>query len=408
MTGKPTLDSPDLWSAVAASQEPVVADPAALEALRLSVMQVPPPRRHTAWWSVALLPVAAAAVWLVFARSESAQTFRVGPAVGAVGVMLKAEDKPLPVHFADGSTMALAPGSRGKVAELVSEGADVVLTEGSLEAHVVHADRTRWVFHAGTFEIQVTGTRFRASWDPTRGAFEVAMQEGSVRVTGGNLREPVRLTAGQTLRVDGATPSNTTPAAASAPSFVPAPEAPTQPTLQPVESEAFVAPQAAPAVKAPNADVRWQDLATQGRHVEALALAKRSGFDRLLRQLPAAELLLLADSARYAQQAALAERAFTVLTNRFAKEPEALDAAFALGRLAYTQERWSQSAQWFERVTRDDAPEPLRQAAWQRLMESQERANDVAGAKRTATRYLQGSPQGAHKTFAERLLRMKD
>jgi TolA-binding protein len=104
----------------------------------------------------------------------------------------------------------------------------------------------------------------------------------------------------------------------------------------------------------------------------------------------------------------MAERAFAVLLDRFAQAPEALDAAFALGRLAYTQERWNQSAQWFERVITNEPPEPLRQAAWQRLMESQERAGDATGARRSATLYLQASPHGSHKAFAERLLRVKD
>ncbi|MDX2019281.1 MAG: FecR domain-containing protein [Deltaproteobacteria bacterium] len=405
MSDKPTMNSSDLWSAVASAQEPVVTNPAALEALRLSVMHNPLPKRRVPLWTAALVPLAAAAAWLVLVRGERAQTFQVGPVTGAVGVMLAADDKPLPVQFADGSTVILSAGSRGKVAELVSKGADVVLTQGSLEAHVVHAEHTRWVFHAGSFAIEVTGTRFRASWDPTRGAFEVAMKEGSVRVTGGDLGEPVRLTAGQTLRVDGASPAKALGSAAQDKAAPIATQVPAvEPPVQPGEAE----PTNARGPRAAVSDIRWQDLAAKGRHIEALTLAKRAGFERLLRQLPAPELLLLADSARYAQQAPLAERAFTVLVQRFAQAPESLDAAFALGRLAYTQERWQQSAQWFERVTRSEAPEPLQQAAWQRLMESQERAGDVAGAKKTATRYLQGSPHGVHKAIAARLMRMKD
>ena len=392
----------DLWSSIAAAQEPVITKEHALQSLRVAVVSSSTRRSMVRpWWLLALGPALGVALWLILPRLDAKPFFHAGENSGAVGMMLFAANKPLPVSFADGSSMTLGTGAQGKVARLGQDGADIVLTAGSLQAHVIHADRTRWTFRAGQFEILVTGTKFRATWDPRLAALEVAMSEGSVRVSGGGLNQALQLRAGETLLATMAghvvtrapdlaikTPSVAAAAALRVPTPVVVDESPPSPLPQP-------SPMTTP----------WQTLAADGRHSQALAAAKRHGVHRLLRTLPPSDLLLLADTARYAQEPNLAASVFSSLVKRFPQAPEATDAAFALGRLAYAQEQWSQSAQWFTEVVTRAPAGTLAPAAWGRLMESQERAADVVNARRSAKRYLELYPRGPHRGLAERLLR---
>ena len=392
----------DLWSSIAAAQEPVVAQSRALESLRAAV--VCEPKRRTpqwAWWSLALVPALGAVLWLALPRFDQKTSFHADGNSGAVGMMLFAANKPLPVRFADGSSVMLATGAQAKVAQLGQDGAEIVLTAGSLQAHVIHAERTRWTFRAGQFEILVTGTKFCATWDPLLGALEVAMSEGSVRVSGGGLNQAMQLRTGETLRAtsSGHVVTNNPGSPTPTPS-VPVATAVDVPSVASSDEERRgPLPPPSPVI------TPWRTLAAGGKHNQALAAAQRHGLQRLLRSLPASDLLLLADTARYAQRPNVAANVFTTLVKRFPEAPEATDAAFALGRLAYAQEQWSQSARWFTDVVTRAPAGTLAAAAWGRLMESQERAADLVNARRSAKRYLELYPRGPQRSLAERLSR---
>lgn len=389
----------DLWSSIAQSQEPVVTDASALESLRHAVVAKRDKRGiHQAWWALAAVPAMAAALWFGLPRSAT-QSFHVGSHAGSVGVMLVAEVAELPVHFVDGSAVVLAAGSRGKVLRLGTEGADVELTNGSLEAHVIHAPQTRWTFRAGTYEILVIGTKFRAAWNAERQELEVNMHEGSVQVVGGGLNQALILRSGDILA---ATPTTQTIRRVGALSAMPS-------TASPMVAPAEVIKTPSPNRRHAAAQVAgydtWQTLATRGAHAEAFALAQGQSISRLCGTLPASDLLLLADTARYAQKSDAALRVFKALVQRFPHAAEAVDAAFALGRMAFAKEQWSQSARWFESVVAKAPSGTLAAAAWGRLMESQERARDVPAARRAAARYLELYPQGPQRSLATRLLR---
>src|SRR5205809_862285 len=76
------------------------------------------------------------------------------------------------------------PLSPARIAETNAAGARVLLEQGGLHADVVHRPRTRWSVEAGPFVVRVTGTRFDVGWDPETQSVKVALQQGSVVVTG--------------------------------------------------------------------------------------------------------------------------------------------------------------------------------------------------------------------------------
>jgi ferric-dicitrate binding protein FerR (iron transport regulator) len=178
---------------------------------------------------------------------------RAGGARGAAGRTLVADARrDLPLEFSDGSTITFRGGSAGRVERLTEHGAVIVLDQGHLEAHVVHAARTRWSVQAGPFGVRVTGTRFVVGWND--GKLDLALAEGSVVVDGALLGAGVPLRAGQHLaieagvvRIDALSPA-APPAAAPAPATATAATAPAAPPASPAMAPA---PAGAPAVAPP-------------------------------------------------------------------------------------------------------------------------------------------------------------
>ena len=104
------------------------------------------------------------------------------------------------IAFTDGSTIALAAGTRLHVEPLpYARGAEIALDDGEATLTVIHRANARWAVTAGPFRVDVTGTRFSVHWSKRRGSFRIAMQEGEVHVRGGRLAGDTILRAGQVL-----------------------------------------------------------------------------------------------------------------------------------------------------------------------------------------------------------------
>lgn len=421
---EPRDKNPSLWRSIAEAQECVVRDERALDRLRQAIMQPPERRVRVPRWALPATLATAAATVALFGLTWRQPTFKVGTNEGAVGVVLSAEQEHLPVRFADGSEVVLAQGSRGQVTRLSETGADVVLTGGALQAHVVHSERTRWVFHAGPYQILVTGTRFVAAWEPKSRTLKVRMTEGSVRIGGGGLQSEVAVRAGQEFTasqgegryalMEAAPVPAVAPGAsllASGPDHapgVPLPEPasatavalPPAPPLAAAESTPTLAPTEAPAGGDP--DASWLKAAAAGDHRRAFSLAQKRGIKKLILRLDAPDLLLLADTARYVHQPAAATQAFLALASRFPDAPESTDALFGLGRMAFQDGQWADAARWFRKVVEQRREGPLLEAAWGRLMESLDRASDP-GARAMAVAYLERFSNGHHRALAERI-----
>jgi hypothetical protein len=150
----------------------------------------------------------------------------------------------------------------------------------------------------------------------------------------------------------------------------------------------------------------WKRWALTSEPARAYAAASEIGFLRLCRQLGPADLLLLADSARFAGAPRAAAQAFQALRSRFRGDPRAGDAVFGMGVLA--QDAGGQPLQAAQRFQEYVARWPdgaLAREAQGRLMEALDRASRPAEARRAAARYLDRYSDGPHATLARRLLR---
>ena len=435
MTPPPLLRADRLWRRLAQAQD------AALEREAPPVPQVAARRRlrpRPVVAAVLALGVAAAVIGLWAHRAPSPLQVRVGQGspTGEMDRVLVADARSdLPLQFSDGSNLTFHAGSSGRMQRLGDDGAQVFLENGRLEAHVVHADRTLWLVHAGPYRVRVTGTRFSVVW--AAGWLDVALFEGSVMIDGAVLGAGVPLRAGQRLTVDRGTVRTqalTDLAAAPAIQAVPAAsavapsageEAPrasaaTAPPVVTVAAAPASAAGAAGAVTAgtplgPGGDLTvlrsrasdgdWYTLAKQSAYVESFAAARRAGWARLCHHLDAHRLLTLADVARYAGARPRARQAFEALVTRFPRSPLAADASFSLGRLAFEADQSDRAAHWFRRYVADWPHGPLADQAVGRLVECALRTHDAEAARAAARAYLARAPGGPHARLARQILR---
>jgi hypothetical protein len=357
-----------------------------------------PHRRTKLWLALSAAATVAFVLMLGLSMLEPELRFDAGGKRGGAGDWLAAPaHAALPVDFSDGSQLTLAETARARVTELDARGARVLLEHGKLQASVAHAQRTRWQFAAGPFHVEVVGTRFELGWEPSTGSFQLSLQEGSVRVKGPNVREGCMVSAGDELSIllDGGSARGACVAVAAAPKPIGA------------EPLTFQVPAAPPAAVTPSRKVLpgWRELAARADYATAWAAVEERGFDRVRARASAADLMTLADLARFARQPEKAVSALTQLRERFAGTIEASHAAFSLGRVASDQlGAPEQAPPWFviyltERPDGDFASE-----AMGRLLDCHERAGNTSAARETAARYLELYPDGAYAAMARHML----
>jgi ferric-dicitrate binding protein FerR (iron transport regulator) len=382
----------------------------------------------------ALAVFAVAAVALVFwgfSRSEPASvTFTVGdpPRDGVLREWVSASaSSELGIRFSDGSRAKLMPGSRGRVVRLSPGGAELVVEAGRALVEVVPRPGADYRLRTGPFNVEVTGTRFRAGWYPDRDEFELELYEGRVRVEGCGLSDGVSVEAGQRLEASchpakfSVRPRGDT-AMQVRPNMDPKPE-PAAATAEPAQQVAAApavgsgtgaAPArssmrpvtkveaATPAVPAP---VSWSALARQGHFRRAYEAAAAAGFEAECARAPADELLLLGDAARLSGHGDRAVHAYTTLRRRFPGSGAAAQSAFHLGRLAPNASGGQAGgARWFEAYLKEQPGGPLAEAALGRMLEAEIRRGNGAEARSLAKTYLERHPLGPHAETARKIL----
>ena len=244
------------------------------------------------------------------------------------------------VFFNEGSAFVLTPGTRGRLREVLEDGARFAIEEGAASLQITPNAARRWSVEAGPFLVTVRGTAFNVAWDPVSERFELVLRRGHVVVSGPVAGGDIPLRAGQRL-------------------VIVLPRAETVITEAPAESEApgrsapldRPAPAAVPEAKAPVglsnltgataplpivrsvAGRRWAELLAAGRWDRILAEVDRDGVDATLGSAASEDLLALADAARYRRRVELARAALLVQRRRFPSSSRALDALFLLGRV---------------------------------------------------------------------------
>ncbi len=345
-------------------------------------------------WGLAALGVAsAAAVVLVLLRSPL--SFRIGPSMaGRTGDVIEAKlDAPLPLRFSEGSSLLLHQGTRVRVLSTGADGARVLVESGTLEATIAHrrARQTRWQFELGPFHVLVTGTRFRATWSPSRDTLSLATQQGSVVVSGRCIDGLRTVAAGQQL--DLSCPAS--PAAASPTAIEP-------PTG---ESPAVDSTRPSGDAKRGARESPWRNLLARRQLSQALRAAEDTGFQQVCDEASPKELFALSDAARLAGRLPLATEALHALRVRFPRTADASNAAFALGRMAFEmRDACDEAVLWFSIYLDEQPGGALMGDATGRLMESRRCAGDRRGARAEAQRYLHRFPRGPYARQARSIL----
>ncbi len=157
-----------------------------------------------------------------------------------------------------------------------------------------------------------------------------------------------------------------------------------------------VQPEPAPVALPPAAE-----LARAGRYDEAVAAAAGVGWQRWMAQADRADLLVVADAARFSRDSSRATRLYVYLRSRAPGSTQAAAAAFALGQLAFDQRRdYNAAAAWFGRYLVERPTGSLAREAAGRLLEARLKADDHAGACAAARKYMVRHASGPHANLA--------
>ncbi len=345
-------------------------------------------------WAAALafgVFTVAALVWFQFQKRElSAQVGGVPLAAHARVVASRAEQ----VEFSDGSRLALEPEARIEISRLSSERADIVLDDGKLAASIQKGTGRSWTISAGPFDVRVVGTEFSVQWERDRRAFAVSVSEGKVLVFGKDLPA-----TGLPLEAGGRFERKFEPRVARPPS--PPPVAPV-PSSQDVASPE---PPRDPSSTRGASEPDWTKLARDAEYARALELAERSGFDRLTRELGENDLLLLANTARYAGDARKARTALQKLRSRFPHGAAAPVSALYLARIAEDHDKNSvEAAHWLSVFLNESPRGGLSADARARLLSLLLKQGNRARAREVASDYLKYHPDGPHAAKARGIL----
>jgi len=312
-------------------------------------------------------------------------------------------DKPLPIEFSDGTTVALEPKSRARVLEVEQSGAHIVLENGASRIHVVPREASRWQVSAGPYLVQVVGTRFDIEWGADDDVFVLRLHEGKVNLSGCLFGKGRSVVAGETVRASCKTrqyeiATREAARAAAASSAVPSRAASALPKP---DSRVAVEKQ---TVEATSRTPQWKQLAHAGKYKQAIEAANATGFGAVLDDASASDLALLGDAARYSGRPSQAILAYEMLRTRFPGTSRAATAAYSLARTHFDQRgAYGEATRWFQQYLQEQPSGPLAREARGRLMESLARSGDRAGARRMAESYLKRYPDGPHATVAKGL-----
>jgi hypothetical protein len=300
------------------------------------------------------------------------------------------------LSFSDGSRVQLGARAEIALSKLAPAEARLELASGHVDATIRKGTGRAWTFAAGPYSVRVVGTAFTVDWDAGNRFFAVKVREGKVLVTGNDLREGgVLLGPGERLERK-----------ASPPAVADAPVEPREKlsNAPPPANPEPTSPRAEPAVlSGPKDDFLVE--AARGNYAAAITAARRVGFDRLERDLSAKDLLLLANTARYAGSASEANGALLKLRARFPGSASSAHAALLLASQAEDRDRNLNEAERWLRTFLVESPQgELAAGARARLLAMLLRRGAQAEAEQVARDYLRLHPQGQHVARARAVL----
>lgn len=426
--------------------------------------------RHTWWrWTLvgaAVVCVVIAVQLIVVSRQDRANGVAVSRVEGGAildgGYLSQSGRGGITLYFREGSTFALASGTRGRLRAVTRDGAHLALERGSASVRITRNPARRWVVEAGPFTVTVKGTRFTVSWDPGSERFELRLQDGRVAVSGPSVGEALALRAGQRLVVslpraetviteeptargvqqsDGAAmPGGAgaaspgagsqgagAPGAASrgrgqSPGASEGPEAAAGVSTRrspatavrglsvaaaaPTQATSGATP-ASPARGVPVRPRRWAADLARGRWDDILADVDAAGADVTLETASSEELFAVADAARYRRRAELARAALLAQRRRFPNAPRAADTSFLLGRVEELHVGGAERAlAWYDEYLNQAPSGAYAAEALGRKMTLTSDMRGADAARPLADLYLRRFPRGSYAAAARALQRV--
>ena len=360
-----------------------------------------PKRVYVALGACTALAVAAAAVlaprWLAGSSVGELRGAWQGKSLPEKARVVAPAEGGETLAFSDGSRVELGARAEIALSKLAPEQAHLELASGHVDATIRKGTGRAWTLGAGPYSVHVVGTAFSVDWDAESRFFAVKVREGKVLVTGGELRAGgVLLGAGERVERQG---PPVAPAAAA-----PLPRA--QQLETPPASLEPPSPRAtASGAAVPSSDDDFRAQAARGNYAAAMAAARRAGFERLTRELSAKDLLLLANTARYANSTPEARSALLELRERFSGSPSAAHAALLLASQAEDHDKGSREAERWLRIFLTESPRgELAASARARLLATLLKRGARTEAEQVARDYLRFHPNGQHVAQARAVL----
>lgn len=320
--------------------------------------------------------------------------------------------------FNEGSKFDLAPGTRGRLRTVTSDGARLAIEHGEASFQITERPNHRWVVEAGPFVVTVRGTVFAVVWDPANEELEVRLKRGRVAVSGPVVGDELLLRPGQTLSVslprgetvikDGRSASeprakNPVPPASSVPAV---PAAPIASAAAPSNGKQQLGDTPATpgsATVGPPGARWWKEAIATGQWDRILADVDREGVAANLQSLSSEDLFALADAARYRRRADLARAALLEQRRRFPNSPRALDALFLLGRVEEQGQGGRQAIRRYDDyLARAPGGTYAAEALGRRMILTKD-VEGPASARRIAAEYLRRFPNGSYAEAARAL-----
>ncbi len=320
------------------------------------------------------------------------------------------------LKFSDGTEVLLTAGSKASLRSVDDHGARVTFADGGARVDVVHRPGARWLFDAGPFLINVTGTAFTVAWHASEEQLDVHMDRGSVAVSGPLSDGPIVLRAGQHLIVrvhqretlirDLEDPASVPPPARTAES------GPVEAPLPLLVVGPHVAARGRKVAPAPRAiaenatrDPDWANELANGDFEAIVRQAEDRGLDACLSTSSSRDLASLSDAARYGRHDDIARRALLAQRRRFPMSEAARDAGFLLGRVEEAAQSRSRALEWYERYLGETPNGTYASEALGRRMNLTQQLFGDERALGVAQEYTARFPQGAYAERARALLR---
>jgi ferric-dicitrate binding protein FerR (iron transport regulator) len=392
--------------------------------------------RQSRWAATAIASAAACAVlggvvWHRHARLGSAVS---APAVAAASLSVRVEGAVLDgsgsieagtsrpvIRFSDGSEIVLAEKARVHLRSMDDQGAHVTLDDGETHVYVVHAPSTRWIFDAGPFVVNVTGTAFGLAWREETQRLDVRLENGTVLVSGPMSDGPLSLRAGQWLTVRGSevlirglsapatsADATSTPSVEAAPAVLSGTDRPREAREgrrpgERAERRDAISREHTMDLGDSTSRHHWATDLAAGRFPSIVDEATALGIDGVLAHSELEELAALADAARYTRHESLARGALQALRRRFPRSEQAHIAAFHLGRMSESEQDPRAALSWFEAYLGEVPSGTYASEALGRKMLLVQLLDGKPAARELADTYLRRFPGGTYADAARAL-----